>query len=275
VNASLVERRLSPHAIFRDWIFGERLEGRPVAHPGVEIGWCLTGCAEYAIADQVIRVKPGAAVVIPVAVEHATSVVQPGTRGRSIHLTRDAFEAAADAVGARVRDARLIEGSTERPSPLVTLAGLLARESEDERAGRAMAVEALMDAVVVEALRSGAAAATVTRDPRVGRAIDLMQDRYASALTLDDLAGAAGISRFHFSRLFRAKTGKSPFRYLLDVRVARAAQLLRTRGCSVTEAAFTVGCADLGRFSRRFRKLHGVAPSEYLRRVRSAGAIAA
>ncbi len=270
MNGSLVERRLSSQAIFRDWIFRQSVAGRPVAHPGVEIGWCVAGTAEYRIGGRLMTLVPGAAIVIPTDVEHATSVPQPGTRGRSIHVTREAFEGAADAVGARVREVRLIEGSADRPSPLVALASLLAREGEGERAGRAMAVEALTDAIVVEALRTGAASPGGGRDPRVGRAIDLMHDRYASALTLDELAGAAGVSRFHFTRLFRAETGKTPFRYLLDVRVTRAAQLLRTRGCSVTEAAFSVGCSDLGRFGRRFRKVHGVPPSEYLRRARIA-----
>lgn len=271
----LIERRLSLQAVFRDWTFRQRVDGRPVAHPAVEIGWCVTGDAEYRIGSRLITLRPGEAIVIPLGVEHATCVPRPDTRGRSIHVAREAFEAASDAVGTRVREARLVEGSPERPSPLVSLAALLARESEGERAGRAMVVEALTDAIVVEALRTGAASAPAGRDPRVARAIDLMHDQYASTLTLDDLAAAAGVSRFHFTRLFRAETGKTPFRYLLDVRVARAAQLLRTRGCSVTEAAFSVGCSDLGRFSRRFRKVHGMAPSEYLRRARSAGAIAA
>lgn len=278
VLATVRERPLSPHALFRDWIFGETLVGRAVAHPTLEIGWCTSGSAEYTVAGGLVRLRPGSAIVVPMEVEHATSVPQPGTRARSIHVGRALFDAAADAVGVRVREARLIEGTEEQPAALVTLASLLARECEHERAGRALAVEALTDAVVVEAMRPGAGAISAhggrSRDPRIRRAIEVIHERHASPLSLDDLASAAGVSRFHFTRLFRAETGKSPFRYLIDVRVSRAAKLLRTRGCSVTEAAFAVGCTDLGRFSRSFRRLHGVAPSEYLRRVRGAGAAA-
>ena len=245
MNTSLRERHLSSQVVFRDWIFREGVAGHR-AHPRVEIGCCLTGTTEYVIAARRFTIQPGAAIVIPVEVEHATAATQAGTRVRSIHVAREMFETAADAVGTRVHEPYVVDGSAERPSTLVALASLLARETEQERPGRALAVEALTDAVVVESLRAGKPWTPSGRDPRIRQAVDLIHERYASALTLDELAGAAGVSRFHFVRLFRAETGKTPFRYLLDVRLSRAARLLRTRACSVTEAALSVGCCDLG-----------------------------
>ena len=265
-NASLVPRDLSARAVLRQWRFPHAFEGAPNAHSGVEIAWCAKGTAEYEIAGQVVTLHPGAAIVIPADVEHSTSFRQPDTHAHSIHVGRDAFREATDAIGAHLTDARISEGTVDRPSTLATLGSLLAREADDDRGGKALAVEALTDAVVIEALRTeDLPTRTGLQDPRVRRAIELICDRYADSLTIEDLALAARMSRFHFSRLFRQQTGKSPYRYLLDVRMSRAAHLMRVRRCGVTEAALSVGCSDLGRFGRMFRAVHGVRPSDYLR----------
>jgi AraC-like DNA-binding protein/quercetin dioxygenase-like cupin family protein len=265
-SASLVQRDLSARAVLRQWRFPHAFEGAPNAHSGVEISWCAKGSAEYEIAGRVVTLRPGAAIVIPADVEHSTSFREPDSQAHSIHVGRDAFREATEAIGARLTDARIAEGTVDRPSTLATLGSLLAREADDERGGKALAIEALTDAVVAVALRTeDEPARTGSQDPRVRRAVDLICDRYADSLTIEDLAHAARMSRFHFSRLFRQQTGKSPYRYLLDVRMSRAAQLMRVRRCGVTEAALSVGCSDLGRFGRMFRAAHGVRPSEYLR----------
>ena len=59
------------------------------------------------------------------------------------------------------------------------------------------------------------------------RARDLADARYSEPLTVDDLAGAAGLSRAYFSREFRRAFGESPHAYLLTRRLERAAALLR------------------------------------------------
>lgn len=70
------------------------------------------------------------------------------------------------------------------------------------------------------------------------------------------------MSRYHFSRRFRDEVGQSPYKFLVRMRVERAAERLRA-GLSVTEAAYEVGFAGLGRFSHAFRARFGVLPSRY------------
>jgi AraC-like DNA-binding protein len=266
MNASLVQHDLSARAVLREWTFRGPYAGAPNAHRGVEIAWCGRGSAEYEIGGTVVILRPGAAIVIPADVEHTTSFHEPGSQARSIHVAPAAFDEARDALGSRMAGARLMEGTVERPSPLAALGSLLAREAEDDRGDKALAVEALTDSVVAFAVRSNDdPGASPRHDPRVKRAVELIHDRYDEPLTIDELARTARMSRFHFSRLFRQETGKSPYRYLLDVRMARAAHLMRVRRCGVTEAAMSVGCTDLGRFGRMFRAAHGVRPSDYLR----------
>src|SRR5438093_12747049 len=95
------------------------------------------------------------------------------------------------------------------------------------------------------------------------RAKDLADARYAQPLDVDDMAGAAGLSRAHFSREFRRAFGESPHAYLLTRRLERAAALLRNTNRSVAEICFSVGRQSLGSFTTSFTRTYGVSPTAY------------
>jgi AraC-like DNA-binding protein len=102
---------------------------------------------------------------------------------------------------------------------------------------------------------------------RLNRARDLVHAHADDALTLDDLARAAGLSRFHFLRLFRRAYGTTPAAFVQDVRIARARTMLE-RGASVTETCLNVGFSSVGSFSALFTKKTGRSPTAYRREVR-------
>ena len=95
------------------------------------------------------------------------------------------------------------------------------------------------------------------------RAKDLADARYFEPLDVDDLAGAAGLSRAHFSREFRAAFGEPPHAYLLTRRLERAAALLRSTDRSVTDICLSVGLRSVGSFTTSFKRTFGVSPSAY------------
>ena len=95
------------------------------------------------------------------------------------------------------------------------------------------------------------------------RAKDLADARYFEPLGGDDLAGAAGLSRAHFSREFRRAFGESPLAYLLTRRMERAAALLRTTDRSVADICFSVGLLSVGSFTTSFTRTYGVSPTVY------------
>jgi AraC-like DNA-binding protein len=104
------------------------------------------------------------------------------------------------------------------------------------------------------------------------RARDHADLHYAEALDLDALAAVAGISKYHFQRLFTATYGLSPAAHLSRRRVERAQDLLRATNLTVTEVCHAVGFTSLGSFSSRFRELVGESPSEFQRRWAATGA---
>src|SRR5436305_9850698 len=95
------------------------------------------------------------------------------------------------------------------------------------------------------------------------RAKDLADARYAEPLGVDDLAAAAGLSRAHFSREFRAAFGETPHAYLLTRRLERAASLLRTTDRSISDVCFSVGLQSVGSFTTSFTRMFGKSPAAY------------
>ena len=98
------------------------------------------------------------------------------------------------------------------------------------------------------------------------RARDHADRHYAEPLDLEALAAVAGMSKYHFQRMFTATYGLSPAAHLSRRRVERAQDLLRATNLTVTEVCHAVGFSSLGSFSSRFRELVGESPSEFQRR---------
>src|SRR6476646_10021428 len=95
------------------------------------------------------------------------------------------------------------------------------------------------------------------------RAKDLADARYFEPLDVDDMAGAAGLSRAHFSREFRRVFGEPPHTYLLTRRLERAAALLRNTDRSVADICFSVGLQSVGSFTTSFKRAYGQTPTGY------------
>jgi AraC family transcriptional regulator len=72
------------------------------------------------------------------------------------------------------------------------------------------------------------------------------------------LAGLAGRSPFHFSRVFTRSVGTTPHRYIVHLRLRRAIELARDRRCGLAEIAARTGFADQSHLSRWVRRVHGV-----------------
>jgi AraC family transcriptional regulator len=242
------------------------MRAAPGAHPSLELTWIEAGHVEYEVGRERIALAPGDALVVPAGVEHATRFPAPMT-GMALHVSGELLAEIGDVMGPEVRGLRPGLGLVRDARRIVPLARMLRDEIASSGPGSCLAASGLAEAVVVELLRvaPGRPVHGGARDPRIARALDRIHASYAEPLTIDDLARTATMSRFHFSRLFRDTTGDAPYKYLVRVRVARAAELLRAGRCSVTEAALSCGFVDLSRFSRTFRAEIGVRPVDLLR----------
>ena len=102
---------------------------------------------------------------------------------------------------------------------------------------------------------------------RMLRSRDAIDRSYAQPLDIPALARVASVSDAHYIRTFRTTFGETPHRYLQRRRVERAMFLLRETERSITDVCLDVGFASLGTFSRTFRDIVGVNPTDYRARA--------
>nr|WP_272907720.1 AraC family transcriptional regulator [Paenibacillus xylanexedens] len=99
--------------------------------------------------------------------------------------------------------------------------------------------------------------------------LELIELGYAEHLSREVLAGVAGMSVWHYSRVFKNRTGISPMEYVNNIRMDRAKEMLLVPGQTIKHIASQVGFQDEFYFSRKFKKYVGVSPSTYQRQKRS------
>jgi AraC family transcriptional regulator len=98
---------------------------------------------------------------------------------------------------------------------------------------------------------------------RVQRARQLIEDTSGAMPTLDELAAASGLSKFHMLRAFKATFGATPLKYAEACKVRRAMQLLRDTRQPVGDIAAAVGYESQSAFTRSFARHTGVTPRKY------------
>lgn len=91
------------------------------------------------------------------------------------------------------------------------------------------------------------------------------------AFTLTDIASAACVSRFHFARQFRQRTGCSPMAYVMRLRLERAKEMLARGDQRIADTAAALGFYDQSHFTRTFRRATGVSPRAFSRQHHHAG----
>lgn len=94
-------------------------------------------------------------------------------------------------------------------------------------------------------------------------AVDLIQREYSEKLTVSDICKRIGISEPYLFRLFKKEFGKSPKRYISDLRITQSKLLLSRTSMSVSEIGAAVGYEDVLDFSKFFCRETGKSPSEY------------
>lgn len=86
-------------------------------------------------------------------------------------------------------------------------------------------------------------------------------------VSLAQMASITRLSPKHLCRCFKQATGKSPYQYLLQLRMDEAKRLLRNGNPSITEVAFSTGFSNPSHFSTAFRKAVGLSPSQFRKRL--------
>ena len=107
----------------------------------------------------------------------------------------------------------------------------------------------------------------------VSRAIDYLKEHFSESLNVKELASYVGMSVSSFYQHFKALTGMTPLQYQKKLRLNEARRLILTGSFDVTSTALQVGYESPSQFSREYKRLFGVSPSQDLKMFREKSSI--
>ncbi|MGE3309448.1 MAG: helix-turn-helix transcriptional regulator [Limisphaerales bacterium] len=251
-------------------------------HPGgVEVCLNLDGEGTIQSPDGTIRVPPGCTCLYYQGAPPLTALRQAGLRHRFItvefsaaYLARE-FSENVEFLHPLVR--RAIQGTDLRsevqpvepiPTALLAQVDSLQRCPVFSKAREIWFRSKALEFASCLFFRPAEGELFCTRAQRLGRerverAKILLREMMHEPPSLEELGRLVGCSPFYLSRLFSQGTGMTIQQYLRRIRLERAAELLRTGKCNVTEAAMEVGYSSLSHFSTSFRELFGCCPGLY------------
>ena len=100
-------------------------------------------------------------------------------------------------------------------------------------------------------------------NPYISKAILYMQEHYQTNISINDICALIYLSPYHFKRIFKEHTGRTPHRYLMDIRLKKAKDLLMSKGNPIEEIARLCGFVNAGHFAVAFKRDTNLSPSEY------------
>ncbi len=155
-------------------------------------------------------------------------------------------------------------------SELNSLVSMYMLEARNRQTGSDFILNNITNLVVINLLRtlksnlpSPITEKSYTDRDNINKAINFMRDNYNKSFSLEEVANTANLSPFHFIRVFKASTGKTPYDYLLDIKIEKSKELLKINKHTITEICFRCGFNNLEHFSSVFKRKVGILPSHY------------
>jgi AraC-like DNA-binding protein len=125
---------------------------------------------------------------------------------------------------------------------------------------------------VLQSEQSGALRALASRDEhfsRIARVLRYIHADYAKPISMEELAKKAGMSVAAFHNYFKVVTSSSPLQYIKRVRLDQAKLLMAHEGYNASTASQAVGYESASQFSREFKRVYGMTPSEDAEQTRA------
>jgi len=101
------------------------------------------------------------------------------------------------------------------------------------------------------------------KNPYISKAIMYMQEHYQANISINDICNSIYLSPYHFKRIFKEYTGRTPHQYLMDIRIEKAKELLVRNRRPIEDIARQCGFVNAGHFAVAFKRSTKISPSEY------------
>lgn len=155
-------------------------------------------------------------------------------------------------------------------TPVQPLIRLMQQEADNHQSGAKSLMDALVTVLFIYILRHGLQANLLhcglfagLQDKRLGKVLEQLFNAPQQAWNMDVLAALAAMSRANFMRVFQQKIGMAPGKFLTQLRLQEAALLLNKTQKNILSVALEVGYQSEAHFSKAFKALYGMTPSQY------------
>jgi len=155
-------------------------------------------------------------------------------------------------------------------TPVQPLIRLMQQEADNHQSGAKSLMDALVTVLFIYILRHGLQANLLhcglfagLQDKRLGKVLEQLFNAPQQAWNMDALAALAALSRANFMRVFQQKIGMAPGKFLTQLRLQEAALLLNKTQKNILSVALEVGYQSEAHFSKAFKALYGMTPSQY------------
>lgn len=101
------------------------------------------------------------------------------------------------------------------------------------------------------------------RDFYIKEAFSFIEQNFQNDISVEDIAASCGLNRSYFGKIFHETTGKSPQAFLISYRMTKAAELLKLTELSIADIGNAVGYPNQLHFSRAFKNVYGIPPSQW------------
>ena len=270
---SLISYEFHPTFLFTQKIVRTRDEESYHAHEHLELAFIMSGRGRYRIDDELYDVEEGDLLILNPGTYHQALVSAPACPATEFFIGASDFRfEGMEENHLDLRKRPVLRTDGELKQKLMRLIISMCNEGETRRAGRYYMMQSLLVQFMLTVLRSerepdlkpgkSYSFESINKKEIVSQIIDYFEQHYDEKLSLDIISENMYVSPFYISKIFKSVTGDTPIRYLIDIRLQKARELLeKYPEMSVHEVAERTGYDDAYHFSKLFKKKYGISPS--------------
>lgn len=242
--------------------FGGDWNSVPHTHSCTEIFYCVSGRGQFNVEGNLLDVVPDDMVIVNPRVQH-TELSYQAFPLEYIVLGIDGIEILFDQ---KDLGYTMLKCAGLRDD-LLYLTRMLLREIDGRADGCEMVCQDLTEVLLVKIVRLASVSLRLTPPPSKSKECAsvkrYIEENYSDAITLDKLAEVAHVNKYYLSHSFKKEFGTSPIDYLMKRRIIESKALLSSTDFTLTQIAEQIGFCSLAYFSKSFRKVEGMSPTQY------------
>ncbi|MEG6523031.1 AraC family transcriptional regulator [Desulfotomaculum sp. 1211_IL3151] len=238
-------------------------------HESYEFVLPITIMPHVRFGKKVMYYEPNKVYPINVGQSHGAYKVMPGIKLKCIMVDKTFMDNLTYSIIGKTGLA-MSDSPFNQDAELKFLIDTFIKESKMMQVGYDFILQSLSTQILVKLIRhfKGMLPAkiekkqTILTSNHINKVIEMIREYYNRNFSLGDLAREANLSPYHFIRAFKNQTGKTPYDYLINIRIEKAKELMHLN-LNITDICLLCGFNNHSHFTTVFKKKVGVTPTEY------------